>query len=226
MPLLCEDMSATKDDAMTGSRFTPTRRHVLAGGASLAILAAAGPAAALTPTPRLTRGPFYPVAFPLDSDADLVRVKGRAAQAMGEVTHLMGRVLDGDGKPVPGAVVDIWQCDARGVYMHPRDRGGRDENFQGYGRTTATANGAYRFRTIKPVPYPGRTPHIHVAVKARGFPELVSQIFVEGHPQNADDWIYRNALAQGGAASARFVPVPATIEPGALLARFDLVLPR
>lgn len=213
---------------MTGPRFTPTRRRVLAGGASFAILAAAGPAAALSPTPRSTRGPFYPVAFPIDSDADLVRVQGKAAQAMGEVTHLMGRVLDADGKPVPGAVVEIWQCDARGVYLHPDDRrrGGRDENFQGYGRATAGAEGGYRFRTIKPAPYPGRTPHIHVAVKARGYPELVSQIFIEGHPQNAGDWIYRSAVAQGGAASARFVPAPAEIERGALLARFDLVLPR
>jgi len=205
--------------------FVP-RRQVLAAGLSAAALLAATPAlAALKPTPRQTRGPFYPESIPLDHDNDLVRVKGRAAQAMGEITHLSGRVLDTDGKPVPGARVEIWQCDVNGIYQHSGDRrvGRVDGNFQGYGRTVAAADGGYRFRTIKPVPYPGRTPHIHVAVQASGFGELVSQIYIEGFPQNARDFVYRNVVGEGATVAARFLPAP-ELERGALKAHFDLIL--
>jgi protocatechuate 3,4-dioxygenase beta subunit len=204
------------------------RRRLIGTGLSAAALIAATPAlAALKPTPRQTRGPFYPESLPLDHDNDLVRVTGRAAQAMGEVTHLSGRVLDPDGKPVTGARVEIWQCDSKGIYHHSGDRRVNriDGNFQGYGRTSAAADGGYRFRTIKPVPYPGRTPHIHVAVQAPGFGELVSQIYIDGHPQNARDFLYRRVADSGGTIAARFVPAP-EIEQGALKAHFDLVLER
>lgn len=204
------------------------RRRVLATGLSAAAFVAATPAlAALKPTPRQTRGPFYPETIPLDHDNDLVRVKGKAAQATGEVTHLSGRVLDTDGKPVRGAQIEIWQCDVNGIYHHSGDRRVErvDGNFQGYGRTLAAADGGYRFRTIKPVPYPGRTPHIHVVVKAPGFGELVSQIYIEGHPQNARDFLYRNVAGEGATVAARFVPAP-EIERGALKAQFDLILDR
>jgi protocatechuate 3,4-dioxygenase, beta subunit len=204
------------------------RRRLLASGLSAAALVAAAPAlAALKPTPRQTRGPFYPETIPLDHDNDLVRVKGRAAQAMGEITHLSGRVLDTAGTPVPGARVEIWQCDAHGIYHHSGDsRVSRvDGNFQGYGRMIAAADGGYRFRTIKPAPYPGRTPHIHVAVRAPGFGELVSQIYIEGYPQNARDFVYRSVAGRGATVTARFLPAP-EIERGALKAHFDLVLPR
>jgi protocatechuate 3,4-dioxygenase beta subunit len=211
---------------MTDNHFP--RRRVLASGLSAAALVAATPAlAALKPTPRQTRGPFYPESFPLDSDNDLVRVKGRAAQALGEVTHLSGRILDTNGKPVAGARVEIWQCDGNGVYHHPGDgrRNRLDGNFQGYGRTRAAANGGYRFRTIKPVPYPGRMPHIHFAVQAPGFGELSTQMYIEGHPQNARDFLYRRVADAGAAIATRFEPAP-EIERGALKARFDLVLAR
>lgn len=211
---------------MTVRYFNLARRRILATGLSAAGLLAAQPAlAALKPTPRQARGPFYPDEFPLDSDNDLVRVKGREAQAMGEVTHLIGRVLDPAGKPVPGARVEIWQCDARGVYHHPGDGRRTDPNFQGYGRTNSAANGGYRFRTIKPVPYPGRTPHIHIAVQARGFPELATQMYIEGHPQNDRDFLYRDASRRGGTIAARFVPAP-DLEARALRAQFDIVLGR
>ncbi|MDH3233319.1 MAG: protocatechuate 3,4-dioxygenase [Alphaproteobacteria bacterium] len=204
------------------------RRRVLASGLSAAAFVAATPAlAALRPTPRQTRGPFYPDKFPLDSDNDLVRVKGKAARALGEVTHLSGRVLDTDGKPVAGARIEIWQCDANGVYHHQGDgRLGRiDGNFQGYGRTRAAADGGYRFRTIKPVPYPGRTPHIHFAVAAPGFEEISTQMYIEGHPQNARDFLYRQVAGSGVPIAARFSSA-SEIERGALKARFDLVLAR
>src|SRR4029078_10124080 len=136
-------------------------------GAGASLLPLYAPlAAAAVATPPQTEGPFYPTSFPADIDNDLVQVRGQAAQAMGTVLHLQGRVLDLNGRPVEGALVEIWQCDAQGFYDHPhqpvRDR--RDKAFQGYGRMIVTADGAYGFRTLKPVAYPGRTPHIHFKV--------------------------------------------------------------
>src|SRR5439155_9219024 len=115
----------------------------------------------LARTPRLTEGPFYPDRLPLDTDNDLVIVSNAVTPALGEVTHLTGRLLSQAGEPIRDAVVEIWQVDAKGVYLHTADSGRRqrDANFQGFGRFTTGSTGAYRFRTIKPVPYPGRTPH-------------------------------------------------------------------
>jgi protocatechuate 3,4-dioxygenase beta subunit len=145
----------------------------------------------LARTPRLTEGPFYPDKLPLDTDNDLIIVNKSLTPAVGVVTHLTGRVLDTNGSAIKDAVVEIWQVDGKGVYLHTADssRRKRDTNFQGFGRCTTTAKGGYRFRTIKPVPYPGRTPHIHVKVK-KGRRELVTtQIFINGHPQNNPDMV-------------------------------------
>ncbi len=206
------------------------RRFVL--GAGLAVVALpAGPltrvarAAGLTPTPRQTEGPFYPVAIPADADNDLVRVAGRGADAKGALLRLQGRVLDVDGRPVAGSTVEIWQCDHQGDYLHPGDRGPRDENFQGYGRAATDAEGGYSFRTIKPAPYPGRAPHIHVAVLAPNRPRLVTQMYVAGDPQNARDFLYRNLGAEGQrAVTVELGPVSGS-EPGARAGTFDIVLP-
>src|SRR3954463_3032979 len=132
----------------------------------------------LVPTPQQTAGPFYPVQFPEDIDNDLVQMRGVEAHASGVVTHVMGRVLGTDGKPIPNATVEIWQCDAHGRYLHPADTGKRprDTAFQGYGRMTSGADGAYQFRTIRPVAYPGRTPHIHFAVRTSSGRQLVTQM--------------------------------------------------
>jgi protocatechuate 3,4-dioxygenase beta subunit len=203
-----------------------TRRRLMASAASAAAVVAAGRAlAALAPTPRQTTGPFYPLTKPLDSDADLVTVKGRPGPAQGTVTHVIGRVLDPEGRPVRGAFVEIWQCDAFGAYHHPRDGGGRDPDFQGYGRTDAGDDGAYRFRTIRPVPYPGRTPHIHFAVTARGFSALTTQMYVAGEPGNDGDFVLRR-IVDPEARAAVIVPLqPARdVETGALLGVFDIVL--
>ena len=81
------------------------------------------PCAALMPTPEQTLGPFYPPELPLDHDNDLVQVTGAATQAIGQVTHVFGRVLDLNGQPIAGAKVEIWQCDANGRYLHPRPAG-------------------------------------------------------------------------------------------------------
>jgi protocatechuate 3,4-dioxygenase beta subunit len=149
------------------------RRQVLAGVAAVLIAppgSALAASSTLIVTPGQTEGPFYPVSLPADMDAALVRVQGRQVQAMGRITHVSGRVLDRKGQIVRGAMVEIWQCDARGIYNHPRSPGvgRRDADFQGYGRAEIDASGRYAFRTIRPVAYPGRTPHIHFKVHAPG----------------------------------------------------------
>ena len=180
----------------------------------------------LLPTPRQTAGPFYPVDWSGDADADLVRVAGEAAQAHGVVTHLRGRVLNARGEPVAGAVVEIWQCDALGRYRHPRDQAeGRDPGFQGHGRVSAGPDGGYAFRTIRPVPYPGRTPHIHVSVAAPGRAPLVTQFYLAGEPLNERDGLFATLRdpRQREAVLLRLEPAD-RIETGALLAGRDIVL--
>lgn len=164
---------------------------------------------------------------PLDKDNDLVRVVGRDGKAAGEITDLQGRVLDPNGKPVDGALVEIWQCDANGRYIHRLDdrRVPRDPNFQGYGRFETTADGRYGFRTIKPVPYPGRAPHIHVALKVPGHRQLVTQMYVKGAPENPWDWLL-NGVSDDAARERLIVGFePADdIRTAQLRARFDIVL--
>ncbi len=199
-----------------------SRRTVV--GAGLAVLTVNPALAALTPTPRQTTGPFYPNRLPLDHDNDLVTVQGRPAPAQGIVTHLFGRVVDTDGRPIPEAVVEIWQCDALGRYHHPRDGGGADPNFQGFGRMRADADGAWRFRTIKPVPYPGRTPHIHVQVIAPGARPFASQLYVAGEGRNAGDFLYRRlSKAEQETVTLPFLAAD-DLEPGALRADAEIVL--
>ena len=213
------------------------RRPLALGSASLAVASLSlgrpsGPATAqpatLPPvTPRQVTGPFYPVDWSGDADADLVRVVGAEAQALGTVIHLRGRVLDAQGRALEGAVVELWQCDANGLYRHPNDRPGtRDACFQGRGRAAAGPDGGFAFRTIRPVAYPGRTPHIHVAVAAPGRrAPLVTQLYVAGEPLNERDRQF-NALRdprEREAVLMRLEPAD-RIEPGALLAARDIVL--
>jgi protocatechuate 3,4-dioxygenase beta subunit len=207
-----------------------SRRRLLYGTLSFAALAAAAGlvpvrAANLTRTPEQTEGPFYPVRLPLDQDNDLVQVQGRPAQALGKVTHVIGRVRDPAGRPLPNTRVEIWQCDAKGVYLHPQDRGQRDENFQGYGQTLTDAAGAYRFRTIYPVPYPGRTPHIHFKVAAPGRSPLTTQIYVAGERQNARDFVYASISSPEARANVTIALEPnSKLESGALLGVFEIVV--
>jgi protocatechuate 3,4-dioxygenase, beta subunit len=171
-----------------------SRRSVLRGSLALGALAFTTPGAfaeELSRTPSMTEGPFYPDRLPLDTDNDLLIVNNSITPAVGEVTHLTGRVLSTAGEPIQGAVVEVWQVDNRGVYIHSADSGNRqrDTNFQGFGRCATGRKGEYYFRTVKPVPYPGRTPHIHVKVKRGGRELLTTQIFVNGHPQNRSDGV-------------------------------------
>jgi len=143
----------------------------------------------LVMTPRQTEGPFYPDKLPLDTDNDLLIINDSLTPATGEIAHLSGRILDGRGDPIRNAVVEIWQVDNNGVYLHSRSakRGKRDENFQGFGRFMTSSTGEYYFRTIKPTPYPGRTPHIHVRVQKNGKKLLSTQAYVKGHAMNKRD---------------------------------------
>ena len=221
---------------MTPRFSTADRRRFLGSAAAAAVLpfwtvpGAFAQEVARTPTPPQTEGPFYPNRLPLDTDNDLLILNDAMTPAVGEITHLTGRVLDPKGNPVRNAVVEIWQCDANGVYLHTADSGPKkdkqDRNFQGFGRFLTGSTGDYYFRTIKPVPYPGRTPHIHVKVKQGRRELLVTQLYVKGHPGNDRDGIYRGAARtpEGKAAvDVDFVPVPNS-KVGELNANFVIVL--
>jgi protocatechuate 3,4-dioxygenase beta subunit len=199
------------------------RRRMLLG----ALACAAQPVSAqgLVVTPRQTEGPFYPDRLPLDQDNDLTRVAGRPAASAGEVTDLSGRIVDVRGQPLRGVTIEIWQVDSHGHYIHTADAGsGNDADFQGYGRFETGQDGAYRFRTIKPVPYPGRTPHIHVKLQKGGRELLTTQLYVQGHPLNERDGILRS-IRDPAQRAALLVPfVPGRERPGKLAARFDIVL--
>jgi protocatechuate 3,4-dioxygenase beta subunit len=180
----------------------------------------------LARTPRQTEGPFYPDKLPLDTDNDLLIINSGTTPALGEVTWLSGRVLDLRGEPIRNAVVEIWQCDANGVYLHSGggDRAKQDAGFQGFGRFVTGSTGEYLFRTIKPVPYPGRTPHIHVAVKRRGGEKFTTQCYIAGHPQNETDGILKR-ITEPRERNAIIIPFNplAGSKTGELTARFDIV---
>ena len=183
-------------------------------------------AEALVTTPRQTEGPFYPDRLPLDTDNDLLIVNEEITPAIGEITHLSGRILDANGNPLRNALVEIWQVDGHGVYLHTADtHAKRDANFQGFGRFLTGSSGEYYFRTVKPVPYPGRTPHIHFKVKRKDSEEFVTQCYVKGHPQNERDGIFRS-LRDSKAREALLVDFKPLEKSklGELEARFDIVM--
>ena len=178
--------------------------------------------ARLAPTPAQSMGPFYPD-YPLpDVDGNLRVVPGEAP-ARGTPMRIVGRVLDARGKPMRGVEVEIWQCDALGRYRHTRDlpNGAHDPGFQGYGRVRADASGGYRFETIRPVPYPGRTPHVHFGIRRGQQLLLVTQMYLPDEAGNARDVLFRRL----GAREARErVQAALSEQDGQLLADFDLVV--
>jgi protocatechuate 3,4-dioxygenase beta subunit len=181
----------------------------------------------LVRTPNQTRGPFYPDALPLDTDNDLLIVNDSITPAVGAVTWLSGRILDARGEPLRNALVEIWQVDSRGVYLHRNsDRHAtRDRHFQGFGRFLTGSSGDYVFRTVKPVPYPGRTPHIHMSVRHGGKEVLATQCYVRGEPQNETDGVLRGIrdARQRDSVIVPFDAMPSS-RIGELAARFDIVL--
>jgi protocatechuate 3,4-dioxygenase beta subunit len=172
-----------------------TRRKFLMSVGAAAALGARGAFAQALATAVTGDGPYYPDRLPLDTDNDLLIVNDGLTPAVGEIAHFGGRLLAENGAPVRGAVIEIWQSDVNGSYIHTQGRndGKLDGNFQGYGRFLTDAEGRYYFRTIKPVPYTlqgqFRAPHIHVAVSKAGKRIMATQAMVKGHPANDGDLV-------------------------------------
>jgi protocatechuate 3,4-dioxygenase, beta subunit len=210
----------------------PSRRNFVAAGFALPAsywLVPGAFAEDLTKTPKQTEGPFYPDKLPLDTDNDLILINDKLTPAVGELTHLTGKILDAKGNPLKGAVVEIWQCDGNGVYLHTGDSGEKqkqqDKNFQGFGRFLTGKSGEYYFRTIKPVTYPGRTPHIHFKVKQGKKELLVTQMYVAGHAGNEKDGVWRSITDKKARESitVEFTKMKDS-KLGELSANFDIVL--
>ena len=202
-----------------------TLRRIAAGSA---LFAAPGAfAEALLQTPKSTEGPFYPDHLPLDTDNDLLVVNEATTPAVGEVAYVTGKILDAKGNPLRNAVVEIWQCDNNGAYLHSRTSNAekKDKNFQGFGRFVTGTTGEYLFRTIKPVAYPGRTPHIHYKVKLGGKELLTTQLYVKGHAGNEKDGLWRSIKDEKARESVTvdFSPL-AGAKAGELSAKFDLIV--
>ena len=220
---------------MNQSAPLPTRRRILAG-MTIGVAALSVPSFVRVPglfgeelmlTPRQTEGPFYPDHLPLDTDNDLIIVNDDITPAVGEITHLSGHILDSKGNPIRDALVEIWQVDNNGIYLHTgsNNHAVRDRNFQGFGRFLTGSSGEYYFRTIKPTLYPGRTRHIHFAIKMKGREKWTTQCYVKGEPQNAKDRILNEItdLKAKESLIVDFSPVKGS-RIGELAARFDIAL--
>jgi protocatechuate 3,4-dioxygenase beta subunit len=179
----------------------------------------------LTLTPDMTEGPFFPDKLPLDQDNDLIRMTDHTTPAVGTITNLSGRVLDKNGNPVKDALVELWQADDHGTYIHTKGaaQGERDPGFQGYGKFETAKDGGWKFRTIKPGLYTGRTRHYHFGVTLKGQPRFATQLFFKDEPANAKDGILRSLQDEKTAAAVvrEFKPVAGTKE---LAATWDIVL--
>lgn len=181
----------------------------------------------LRKTPSMAEGPFYPDKLPLDTDNDLLVLNDSITPAVGKIVHLGGRVLTAAGKAINNAFVEIWQVDNTGAYIHTNSNGAkdRDKNFQGYGRFLTNRKGEYYFRTIKPVSYPGRVPHIHFAVSINGHRVLTTQMLTRDHAANKKDGLFQRIQDEEDrlAITAEYKPI-ADSKFGELEANFDLVL--
>ena len=214
------------ENALIGIPHLWTRRKVISTVA-LALAAPGAFAEQLALTPKQTEGPFYPDRLPLDTDNDLLVINDGITASIGEVTHLSGRLLDASGSPIRNAVVEIWQVDGKGVYLHSGSNGKaeRDANFQGFGRFLTGSNGSYYFRTVKPVAYPGRTPHIHFAVKMKGRDKWTTQCYVKGEAGNEKDMVLKG-IKDAKTRESVIVDFAAIADSkiGELAANFDIVM--
>lgn len=207
--------------------FIAERRRALRALVATALLPAAsavGQPASLIPTPSQPEGPFYPKTIPADHDGDLTRITGHATPASGTPLYLSGRVLARDARPIVNARVELWQCDVRGRYHHAGDDGGpRDDDFQGYGVVTTDADGRYAFKTIRPVPYSGRTAHLHVRVRPPSGQPLTTQIYVAGDSADGD-FVLAGTSADARARLTIALAPAAGRESGALAGTFDFII--
>ncbi len=181
----------------------------------------------LTLTPHMTEGPFYPYNdLPLDLDNDLVRI-GEGTAAEGEVLHVAGQVLTQNGEPVKGATVHMWQADTHGAYIHrgTANPDKRDRAFQGIGKFETDSEGRYKFRTVRPGLYPGRTAHLHFKIERKGVAAFTTQLCDKDHPRTANDGELRrirDAKAREAVQSS-FKPI-AESKAGELAASFNIIL--
>ena len=195
--------------AMVAAGFAPWHR-LLAEGSLLPV------------TPSVAEGPFYPVDIPSDSDNDLLRVVGMKDISPGQLAYVHGTVVDRHGTPVDGARVEIWQCDEGGVYHHPGDGGNPDLRFQGFGAMVTNRAGAYHFRTLRPVPYARRTPHIHFRISTSGFDRLTTQLYVaEEAERNARDVLYKGHTPD---EQALLTSTFRAVDGSSIAAEFNIVL--
>jgi protocatechuate 3,4-dioxygenase beta subunit len=198
---------------------------LLAGPAMLSPRVSSAQQPSLAPTPSQPEGPFYPKTIPVDRDADLTQVAGRPARALGTVLYFAGRVLARDGRTLSGTIVELWQCDNYGRYHHAGDDGvPRDDNFQGYGVTTTDAEGRFAFKTIRPVPYTGRPPHMHVRLRHASAPALTTQIYVAGDAVGADGVLMSSPRGTLTKLTMAIAPA-AGREAGAFAGSYEFVLP-
>jgi protocatechuate 3,4-dioxygenase beta subunit len=205
-----------------------SRRELITGAAaagSMPLLAQ------LQQTPLQTIGPFYPADRPGDGDADLTTIKGKPGRAKGDLLYVTGRVLSPKGEPVPGARLEVWQCNAAGKYSHGADSNTAplDPNFSGFGVVTADKDGRYRFKTIKPGAYPvsktaWRPPHIHFDIAGKQS-RIISQLYFPGEPLNEKDSIYKQTR-NVELLIAKIIPPEKNMEPDAKIAVWDIVLNR
>jgi protocatechuate 3,4-dioxygenase beta subunit len=212
---------------MSDSLYLPSRRLFLGTlGASLFTTPGLF-AEELSKTPAQMEGPFYPNKLPLDTDNDLLILNSSITPAVGTITHLTGKITDIKGTPIRNAVIEIWQVDNNGAYLHTgsSNKEKSDKNFQGFGRFLTGSSGEYYFRTVKPVSYPGRCPHIHVKVKQGNKELLTTQCYIKGEPSNEKDGVLRgikDAKARESVIIA-FEPLKES-KVGEVAARFDIVL--
>jgi protocatechuate 3,4-dioxygenase beta subunit len=215
-----------------------SRRRVLgmaAAAGGLAMFGGVGTALAqaLRRTPDQILGPFYPIVKPLHQGADLTTLPGKPRSAAGQVIHVMGRVVNSEGKPVQGARMEIWQANTHGRYTHPGDTNPAplDPNFEGFAVLTTDAEGRYRMKTIKPGAYPAgpdsrlRPPHIHFDVAGKSN-RLVTQMYFAGEPLNDKDPFLQSVGGGRERLIVRLGPPTQGFEPDSLVAVWDIVLDR
>jgi protocatechuate 3,4-dioxygenase beta subunit len=160
-------------------------------------------------TPWQGEGPFYPDRIPKDTDNDLVKNGYSTIEAGGKILNLMGSLVNRDYIPIKGMTAEIWQTDMNGVYLHTGSFGRkmRDDQFQGFGRSITDQNGHFSFKTIIPVEYPGRTPHIHLKLWDEMENVLTTQLYLHGHSLNKEDFLFkRMTLAEQKINSMKLIP--------------------